>query len=121
MIDFASLIGRILISAIFIAAGIQKVMGYDGTLGFMAIYGVYGQLLPVVITLEVLGGVAILLGLFSRWAALALGGFTVIAAFIFHRDFADPLQIAMFMKNLAISGGLLLLFANGPGRYAVRD
>jgi putative oxidoreductase len=116
-----SLIGRILLSAIFIAAGVNKILSYDGTLGFMANFGVPGALLPAVIALELLGGIAILIGFYARWAALALAIFTLVAAAIFHSNFADQIQIAMFMKNAAISGGLLLLFANGAGRYAIRD
>lgn len=121
MNDFLSLLARILLSAIFIAAGAQKFFGYDGTVAYMAKYGVPGVLLPAVIAVEFFGGFAILFGLGARWAALALAGFTIVAAALFHRDFADPLMIAMFMKNLAISGGLLLLFVNGPGRFAIRD
>ena len=121
MNDLLSLIGRVLLSAIFIAAGVQKFFGYDGTLAYMAKYGVPGVLLPGVIAIEFFGGLAILFGLGARLAALALAGFTIVAALLFHRDFADPMMIAMFMKNLAIAGGLLLLFVNGPGRYAIRD
>ena len=116
-----SLIARILLSAIFIAAGVQKFMNYDGTLAYMAGFGVSAALLPAVIALEFFGGLAILLGLFSRWVALGLAIFTIIAAVIFHSNFADPMMVAMFMKNLAISGGLLLLFINGPGSYAVQE
>ena len=116
-----SLIGRILLSVIFIASGSQKIMGYDGTVAYMANFGVPALLLPAVIALELGGGLMILFGLWSRWAALGLAIFTIIAAAIFHSNFADQMMAVMFMKNLAISGGLLLLFANGPGRYAIRD
>jgi putative oxidoreductase len=78
-------------------------------------------MLPAVIALELGGGLAILFGLFSRWAALGLAVFSVIAALIFHTNFADQMQAVSFMKNLAIAGGLLLLYANGPGAWAVRD
>lgn len=121
MTDTVNLLGRILLSAIFIAAGVQKIVGYDGPLAFMAQYGVPGFMLPGVIALELLGGVAVLVGFGARWVALALAVFTVIAAMVFHSNFTEPIQVAMFMKNLAIAGGLLLLFAHGPGRYAVRD
>ncbi len=121
MDDLLKLIGRILLSAIFIAAGVQKYFGYDGTLAYMAKYGVTGALLPAVIAIEFFGGLAILFGIGARLSALALAGFTIVAALLFHRDFSDPMMIAMFMKNLAISGGLLLLFVSGPGRFAIRD
>lgn len=116
-----SLVARVLISAIFISAGYQKIMGYDGTLQYMASQGVPGFMLPAVIALELGGGLAILFGLFSRWAALGLAIFSVIAALIFHSNFADQGQTVNFMKNLAMAGGLLLLFANGPGAWAIRD
>jgi putative oxidoreductase len=116
-----SLVARVLLSAIFITAGYQKIGGYDGTLQYMASQGVPGFMLPGVIALELGGGLAILFGLFSRWAALALAIFTVIAGLIFHTNFADQMQAVSFMKNLAIAGGLLLLYANGPGAWAVRD
>lgn len=117
----ASLAGRILLSAIFILAGIEKIMGYDASAGYMQSFGVPGALLPLVILTELGGGLAILLGVFSRWAALALAGFCIIAAAIFHSNFGDQMQMIMFLKNMAIAGGLLLLYANGPGAYAVRD
>jgi putative oxidoreductase len=116
-----SLVARVLLSAIFITAGYQKIGGYDGTLQYMASQGVPGFMLPGVIALELGGGLAILFGLFSRWAALALAIFSVIAGLIFHTNFADQMQAVSFMKNLAIAGGLLLLYANGPGAWAVRD
>lgn len=116
-----SLVARVLLSAIFISAGYQKIGGYDGTMQYMESQGVPGILLPAVIALELIGGLAILFGLFSRWAALALAGFCVLSALLFHFNFADQMQAAAFMKNLAIAGGLLLLFANGPGAWAVRD
>jgi len=116
-----SLVARVLLSAIFIAAGYNKIGGYDGTMQYMESAGVPGVLLPAVIALELGGGLMILLGLFSRWAALALAAFSVVAALLFHANFADQMQAAAFMKNLALAGGLLLLFANGPGAWAVRD
>lgn len=116
-----SLVARVLLSAIFVAAGYNKIGGYDGTMQYMESAGVPGVLLPAVIALELGGGLMILLGLFSRWAALALAAFSVVAALLFHANFADQMQAAAFMKNLALAGGLLLLFANGPGAWAVRD
>lgn len=116
-----SLVARVFLSAIFITAGYQKIGGYDGTLQYMASQGVPGFILPAVIALELGAGLAILFGLFSRWAALGLAIFSVVAALIFHTNFADQMQAVSFMKNLAIAGGLLLLYANGPGAWAVRD
>lgn len=116
-----SLLGRILLSAIFILAGVQKITGYEGTLGYMQSFGMPGVLLPLVIFAELGGGLAILLGVLSRWAALGLAIFCLVSAGIFHSNFADQIQMVLFLKNLAMAGGLLLLYANGPGAYAVRD
>lgn len=116
-----SLIGRVLLSIIFILAGAQKLMGYAGTAEYMQSAGVPGALLPLVIFAELGGGLAILFGVLSRWAALGLAIFCVLAAVLFHSNFADQMQMVLFLKNIAIAGGLLLLYANGPGAYAVRD
>ena len=120
MNSLVSLVARILLSAIFVTAGINKVSGYTGTQAYMEAHGLPGALLPAVIALEVIGGIAVLLGIFSRYAGLALAAFCLAAAAVFHRDFADQMQVTNFMKNVCMAGGFLLLFANGSGRYAVR-
>ncbi|WP_045835573.1 DoxX family protein [Hyphomicrobium sp. 99] len=116
----ASLVGRVLLSAIFITAGINKISGYSGTQTYMESHGLPGGLLPVVIAFEVVVGLAVLLGIFSRWAGLLLAGFCLATAALFHFDFGDQAQATNFMKNLCMAGGFLLLFANGSGRYALR-
>ena len=105
------LIGRVLMSAIFIMAGINKINGYAGTQGYMESVGVPGALLPLVILLEVGGGLAILLGWQTRIAAFLLAGFSVLSALVFHANFGDQIQSILFMKNLAMAGGLLFLVA----------
>lgn len=121
MNDTIKLVARVLLAAIFIIAGYQKIGGYEGTAGWMSSMGVSGALLPLVILLELGGGLALLVGFMSRYAALALAVFSVLAALIFHFNFADQTQSIMFMKNLAIAGGLLMVFAAGPGAYAIRQ
>lgn len=116
-----SLIGRALISAIFILSGFEKVTGYEGTVSYMQMFGVPGIVLPLVILAELGGGLAILFGVLSRWAALALALFCLASAVIFHANFEDQMQTILFMKNLAMAGGLLLLYANGPGALTLRD
>ncbi len=116
-----SLIGRVLLSAIFILGGYNKLMNPAGTVGYMK-----SALIPIpspelmvwgVIALELLGGLAILFGVLSRSAAFLLAGFTIVAAILFHWKPGDQIQHLMFMKNLGIAGGLMLLAANGPGRW----
>jgi len=117
--NISTLIGRILLSSIFILAGINKIGGYEGTQGYMQAMGVPGSLLPLVILLEVGAGAALLIGWRARIMALMLTAFCLIAAIIFHSNFADQMQMILFMKNLAISGGLLFVFAFGPGAWSL--
>lgn len=117
----STLAGRVLIAIMFIMAGYSKIGGYEGTQGYMESMGVPGSLLPAVIALELLGGIAVLIGYQTRIAAFLLGGFTFLAAIIFHSDFSQQMQMILFMKNLAISGAFLLLFVHGPGQWAVNS
>ncbi len=117
--NIADLAGRILIAALFLIAGVGKLGAYAGTQGYMQSHGVPGALLPAVIALELGGGVLIVAGLWTRIAALALAGFTLLAALLFHANFADATQQIMFLKNLAIAGGFLMLAANGAGAWSV--
>ena len=111
--------GRVLMSAIFIMAGINKIAGYAGTQGYMEAMGVPGGLLPLVILLELGGGLALLLGWRARGAAFLLAGFSILSALIFHNNMADQMQSILFMKNLAMAGGLLFITAFGPGQWAL--
>ena len=113
--DAADLVGRILIAAIFIAAGYDKIGAYAGTAAYMESMGVPGALLPLVIATELGGGILVVLGLFTRYAALALAGFSILAAALFHANFMDQMQQMLFMKDFAMGGGFLLLFARGAG------
>lgn len=117
--DAALLVGRVLLSAMFILAGWSKIGGYAGTQAYMASKGVPGALLPLVILLELGGGLAILAGFQTRIVSILLAGFTLLAALLFHYIPADQIQMLMFMKNMAITGGFLALFAAGPGRYSI--
>ncbi len=104
-----NLVGRLLMAQIFLLAGFNKITGYAGTQGYMEAMGVPGALLPLVIALEIGGGLALVLGFQTRLAALALAGFTLVSGLLFHNNFADQMQMIMFMKNLAMAGGLLIL------------
>lgn len=113
------LAGRVLLGHIFLLAGINKISGYEGTAGYMEAMGVPGMLLPLVIILEIVGGLALIIGFRAKWAALALAGFTVLAAVLFHADFSDQMQMILFMKNWAITGGLLLVYVYGAGELSL--
>lgn len=118
MKKYSRLVARILLAHIFILAGISKITGFDGTQGYMESVGVPGMLLPLVIILELGGGLALLVGWQTRLISYAIAAFTVIAAVIFHSNFADQMHMIMFMKNFAIAGGLLLLAEHGAGDYS---
>jgi len=117
--NLADLLGRVLIAAIFLVAGLNKIGGYAGTQGYMEAMGVPGALLPLVIALEALGAIAIIVGWRTRLFAFLLAGFSVVAAVIFHRALGDQMQFILFMKNLAIAGGFLFLVARGPGEWSL--
>lgn len=116
---YLSLLGRAGLSLIFLISGWDKIVGYAGTQQYMESVGVPGALLSLVIALELGGGLAILTGAFTRWAAIALALFSIASAALFHADFADPMQAINFWKNLAMAGGFLVLAANGPGRLSL--
>jgi len=117
--NFLDFTGRVLIAAIFLVSGLNKIAGYDGAQGYMAAMGVPGALLPLVIALEVGGSIAIILGYRTRLVAFLLAGFCIVSALIFHRALGDQTQFIMFMKNFAVAGGFLLLVARGPGEWSL--
>ena len=113
------LIGRVLLSIMFIYEGWEKIFGYAATQEHMQSAGVPGALLPLVILTELGGGLCILLGLLTRWVAIALAGFCVLAALFFHYHPDDMMQMINFMKNFTIAGGFLVLAGSGPGALAL--
>jgi len=113
------LTGRILLALMFVLSGFTKIGAFAGTQQYMEAFGVPGALLPLVILLELVGGLMIAAGLFTRITALALAGFTLIAAIVFHANFGDQVQTIFFMKNLSIAGGFLMLVAFGPGWLSI--
>lgn len=119
MNNFVNLLGRILLAQIFIIAGIGKIMGYAGTQAYMASHGVPGVLLPLVILLEVGGGLALIVGWKIKWIAYAFALFCIAAALIFHHDIANTMQRINLMKDFAMAGGFLILSICGPGALSL--
>lgn len=117
--DVGLLVARILMPILFITAGWGKITGYAGTQQYMEAMGVPGFMLPLVILLEFGGGLAILFGFLTRFTALFTAGFTILTAFLFHSNFAEGVNQIMFMKNLSIAGGFLVLGLVGPGAYSI--
>ena len=111
---------RIFLGHIFILAGINKLgEGYAGTAAYMDSMGVPGALLPAVIALEIAAGLMIIIGFKTNWAAYALAGFTLLAGILFHGNVAEQMQMILFMKNISITGGLLLLATHGAGAFSI--
>ena len=120
------IVARILLAVMFVASGISKFGNLGGTANYIASGGLpmANVLAPMVAALELFGGLAILVGWQARWAALALALFTLMASLLFHKFWAVPadqafVQQLMFMKNLGVAGGLLLLFSFGAGPGSV--
>jgi putative oxidoreductase len=112
----AELGGRILLASLFLLSGLSKLgPGYAATAQYMNAVGVSGALLPLVIATEIVGGLAIIVGWQTRIVAFLLAGFTLLSAALFHNNLGDQVQMVMFLKNVSIAGGFLILVANGPG------
>ena len=116
--SFAAPVGRLLLATMLIMAGLNKIETYAKTKGYMEAMGVHGALLPLVIALQVLGGLAVLVGYQARLAALGLSRFCVLSAVLFHADFSDQMQMMSFMKNITIAGGFLIIVAHGAGAFS---
>jgi putative oxidoreductase len=116
-----SLVSRILLSAIFIWSGINKMLDPAGTQQYMTAKGLplVGLLYLATVAVEVGGGLSVLLGYKARYGAIALALFLIPATLVFHTNFADQMQQIAFMKNLAIFGGLLMIVQYGAGRISL--
>lgn len=111
--------GRVLLAVLFLLAGVGKLGAFKATAAYMASFGVPGALLPAVIATELLGSLAIMVGWKTRTVAFLLAGFSVLTALIFLNNFADQIQMIMFLDNVSIAGGFLLLVANGHGPLSI--
>ncbi|MEP0881824.1 DoxX family protein [Trichocoleus sp. ST-U3] len=123
MEKYIPLIARAFLAAIFLKSGFDKITGFSGTQQFMASKGLplTALLLVAAIILELAGGLSVLLGYKARWGAIALIIFMIPATLIFHTDFADRMQVIAFMKNLAIIGGLLMVYYIGSGPISLDE
>ncbi len=119
--DWIALIGRVCLAAIFIILGATKISGFDGMVGYAASAGMPFPEIAIVlaIIIELGGGLMIALGWKTRWAAKALAVFLIVVTYFFHMNLADQGQMTMFLKNLSIFGGVLMLIAHGAGAYSI--
>jgi len=120
-----TLLGRLALAALFLPAGLSKISGFEGTVGYIHSVGLPLAALAAVIAIliEIGGGLALIAGLFTRSAALILAAFTAVASILFHAYWAAPaeqafMQQLMFYKNVGVAGGLLILAAHGAGAWA---
>ena len=117
-----SCLGRILLASIFLMSGVHKLMDPQGTQEFMISMGMTTAttlFYAAAVAIEIGGGFSLLMGFMTRAGALLLALFMIPTTLIFHSNFADPNQMIHFLKNLAITGGLLYVMTYGPGRLSV--
>jgi putative oxidoreductase len=119
IVEAAALVGRLLLAAIFLHEAWSKLTGYVEADAYMQAFGVPGQLLPLAIATELTCGLLIVLGFYTRAAALVLVAFCVATAVLFHIKLSDRNQLLHFEKDLAIAGAFLVLFAHGSGAWAL--
>jgi putative oxidoreductase len=119
VMEAAALAGRLLLSALFLHEAWSKLTAYAAAMAYMQAFGVPGQLLPLAIAVELGCGVLILVGYQTRAAALVLAAFCVATAVLFHTKLGVRNELLHFEKDLAIAGGLFLLFAHGAGAWAI--
>ena len=121
MANLIDLIGRILISALFLISAYDKIFSIDGSMSWMEGFGVPGFLLYPAIALEIILPLFIIIGYQARIAAGLLALFCLSTAFIFHLNFADPMQKISFLKNIGLAGGFLFILANGTKDWSVEN
>ena len=119
MSNLFDLLGRILISALFIISAYNKVLSIDGTMSWMEGFGVPGFLIYPAIAVEIILPVLVIVGYQARLAAGILAIFCLVTAFLFHFDFSNQLQFVSFLKNIGLAGGFLFIVANGTKDWAV--
>ena len=119
MANLIDLIGRILISALFLISAYNKIFSIDGSMSWMEGFGIPGVLLYPTIALEIILPLCIIIGYKARIIAGLLAIFCLATAIIFHMDFVDPMQKIAFLKNVGLAGGFLFIVANGTKEWAV--
>ena len=119
MINIFDLIGRVLISLLFLLNGYFKILNYNGTIDWMESYGVPGFFLIPSIILEIVAPLLIIIGYKTKIAAIFLVAFCIGTAFIFHADFSNQIQINSFLKNIALAGGFIFIVVSGPKKFSL--
>lgn len=119
MTNLIDLIGRILISSLFLVSAINKIFSIDGSINWMSGFGIPGFFIYPAIALEIILPLFIIIGYQARLSAGLLGSFCVVTAFIFHFDFTNQIEIISFLKNIGLAGGFLFIVANGTKEWSI--
>ena len=119
MANLIDLLGRLLISALFLISAYNKILSIDGTMSWMSGFGVPGFLLYPAIALEIILPLFVIIGYQARISAGLLAIFCIATAFLFHYDFVDQMQTIAFLKNFGLAGGFLIIAAHGPKEWAI--
>ena len=112
-------LGRIFLSTLFLIEGINKIFNYEETTQYMESFSVPEYLAIPAIILEILFPLLLIIGYQTKIAALVIASFTIVVAIIFHTNFEDHMQLIAFFKDIAIAGGFIIIFVNGPGRFSL--
>ena len=112
-------LGRVLLSTLFLIEGLGKISIREDVIMYMEDYGVPGILFVPATILEILFPLFVIVGYKTRWAASIMALFTFAVAIIFHTDFTEGMQMMLFLKDIAIAGGLMIIIAHGPGKISL--
>ncbi len=119
MTNILDLVGRVSISLVFLLSGINKIVNYEGSIGWMESFGMPGIFLIPAIILEIGAPILIIIGYKVKIAAALLSVFCIATALIFHTDFSNQMQFVSFMKNIALAGGFLFLVINDTKDFSL--
>ena len=112
-------VGRVLLSALFLIEGLGKISMKENVIMYMEDYGVPGILFFPAIILEILFPLILIAGYKTKWIASIMALFTFSVAIIFHTDFTEGMQMMLFLKDIAIAGGFMIIIARGPGKISL--
>ena len=116
--QYTPLLARIFLAALFLLGGIAKLGDVAGFAGYLTMGGLPAFLAWPAVLFEISVGVAMIVGFQTRIMALLAAGFCVVTALLYHNNFADQMQMTMFLKNFGLAGGFLMLYTHGAGRLA---
>ena len=119
MANLIDLLGRLLISALFLISAYNKIFSIDGTMGWMEGFGIPGFLIYPTILLEIILPLFVIVGYKAKISSAVLAVFCIATAFIFHFDFLDQIQTILFLKNIGLAGGFLFIVANGTKDWSI--